>query len=860
MSAPEENAMRLGWSVAAAAAVVVATLLEVETVDVTAVLPLDDSGGGGVASFFPQETITTAARQRETIRLRIPAILSTVSEDYADPLRSVLQPGNAVPRQRYMLRISMRAALLLLLALPAGGATSTEVALLRDGSFVPKGEVCRFPARDRENPFKRWLTSQEVTCVASGTMTFPPGQWNVFGRIGGSAVSATPVLIDGAAAPQSLSLTVVPAATLSPLLQEASTGVVYAPRLGAAFPVARGSHVLVPAGEELWLIIVKKSLPAAIIPVPALDAGSERVIQSLGGGSFVIGWLQVPASDRDAVSTANGLSPPHVRLRSGGPSRDSYPLPPFSLLNGAFVLIRADSAGEAELALEGRGWIPGQRRVKVAEAVTVAAEPLLIRPGCSLVVNWSAEPGVQALERSLGSCNSSKEQTPQFEVSVSACPAAPKPGESFDPANCQPLRKESFGPDLKFGVMTLDDIPSGNYHAELTFGRLPPVSAMVTTVPAKQVSVPLHAAYFGLFGSLTKGDAPLGKDASLQFRGGGIGFAPMETGEYHAALPAPIDTDSPIDVASCDGAIKAIVLAGRPSTRSSRFDVNIPDNDLIVTITDTFTRAPIAGATLHYVVMSKAVPRRPVSSRVMTTPSDGTIEITGVPERELRLSVTQRGYLKYDVDPFSMLKSGKKNVDVQLVPINGNSGRLVSQHPFENATIFWFSYSGIETEHADVGPDGTFIYASTHTPDETMAVVSLSHPLWVRHSPDTRSGTRGQSFEVRFPDGAVRALEVSKGSANPHTVTFIGLVINGVIVPPSALRLHQTIRRLPATLSDLTPLPIRDLAETGPIDVILGPTVREIAVGAVSDVMLLERFSTAPHKRLGPGAKEVEFN
>ncbi|HXA20529.1 MAG TPA: hypothetical protein VN380_26350 [Thermoanaerobaculia bacterium] len=761
----------------------------------------------------------------------------------------------------------MRAAILLLLALPAAGAASTNVTLLRDGAPVSGGEMCRFPAGDQENPFKRWLASQDLTCAAAGSMTFPPGKWSVFGRLDGTSVSAAPVVIDGASAPETLSLPLVPAATLAPLLPDGLAGVVYAPRLGSAFPVAAGmARVSVPAGEELWLLVVKTSLPIAVIPVAALDAGTERAVSAQsGGGSFVIGWLYVAESDREVLNKGNA-SPPHVRLTSGGPSRDSYPLPPLAVLHGAFVFVRAESAGEATLDVGGRGWLPDRRRVKVAQAVSVAEEPLHVRPACTVIVNWSAEAGLPALERSIGSCEKKDDPSPQFEISLSSCAPPKNPREPVDPAACQTIRKQTFTPNPDFGSVTLDDIPSGTYRAELRCGKLPPVSAMVTALPMKQVTVPLHAAYLQLYGSLTFGDKPLGKDAILQFGRGGIGFASRDTGEYRAALLMPIDVDSQINVASCGEGPKALVFADQPSRgKNSRFDINIPDNVLTVTVTDTFTRAPIAGAQVIYVVNSLRVPRRPIATRnLMTKGGDarqpgedaGTVEIKSVPEREIRLYVKHSGYQDYAADPFSMLKDEKKNVDVQLVPLRGSEGKILSQNPFENATIFWFTSAGTQSEHADVGPDGTFIFASAHGPDETMAVVSRSHPLWVVRSPDTSSGTRGKPFEVRFPDGQARSLEVSIRGANPRSITHIGLVIGGVLVPPPALRLHQSLRNSPATLSGPTPLPIRDLAETGTIDVILGPMVERYVM---PDQILLRRFATAPRKRLAPGATAVVF-
>ena len=93
----------------------------------------------------------------------------------------------------------------------------------------------------------------------------------------------------------------------------------------------------------------------------------------------------------------------------------------------------------------------------------------------------------------------------------------------------------------------------------------------------------------------------------------------------------------------------------------------------------------------------------------------------------------------------------------------------------------------------------------------------------------------------------------------PRSVTHIGLAIGGVIVPLPALRLHPTLRGSLATISGSTPLLIRDLAETGPIDVILGPVGLMTERGGVPDAVLLQRFATGPRKRLAPGATAVVF-
>lgn len=757
----------------------------------------------------------------------------------------------------------MRVAVLLCLALSAdANAAGTVIAIQRDGSTVEQGEVCRFPAGDRENPFQRWLTSQAVTCVATGSpMVFPPGLWNVFGKVDGIALSTVPLLIDGDAAPETLSLSVDSAATVTPLLPAAHGGVIYAPRRGSAFPLAeRTPRVTVPAGEELWLFVLEKSTPISLVPIAALDPGSERTVDARSGGpSSVLAWLQVPEADRAALRNARGVSPPHVRAKSDGPFHDSDPLPPLALLNGAFVRVRGVSAGDAELEVGGRGWVPHRRRVKVASALSIAHDPLIARASATLIVNWSAADDLPALNRSIGSCDAT-EKSPRFEISVAACGPPPRPNEAVDPGACSAIRNESFDQDITFGTVRVEDVVPGMYRAEMRFGKLPPVSTIVNVPALQQRPLRLFASYNEVYGSLTRGGEPLGEDASIEFSGGGVGFATREKGEYRAAvLGRMIETDAQITVRPCSGAPPALVLADRPVRRNARFDIDIPANELTIAVSDTFTRMPLPGSTVRYVVMSLALPRRPLVTRVLATGNDdgseGGVVITSVPEREIRLAVSHPGYEKQDVEPFSMSKTEKKTVDVQLVPLRGSRGKIVSQRPFESGTIFWFSSAGTETERADLAPDGTFVYARSHEPDETMTVVSLSHPVWTLRAPRV---DRRQTVEVRFPDVAVREFDVSIERADRRDMRHIVLIIGGVSVPQPALRQHQALRGLPVTVRGAGPLRLRDIAETGPIDIVLGPTVAELSSGAgAMDLLALPQFADAPRKRLPPGATAI---
>jgi len=708
-----------------------------------------------------------------------------------------------------------RVALVVLVLTATAVAAETRVTLTGvEGS----AEVCRFRAGDREKPIERWLSAQTATCVASDApLTFPPGLWNVFARAR-AAVSIDPIVVDGASPPASLDIALVPAATVAVQLPPDTTGVVYAPKRVVAYPASE--RTTVPAGEELWLILLSKGAPVAVVPIAA---GAERVEARFDDAPAVLGWMQVSAADRAALKTARGVQQPHIAISANGKEVVAASQPSPDALNGAFVLFRGLSAGAAEVKLDGRGWLPFRRAVRVApQSVTLMREPIAARASATIMINWSTEGDLAALDRSLGSCEPPKE-TPRLELTIAACPE-PKPGKSLDPETCTVIHKETLRNELRFGSVRVDDVAPGTYRAELRFGRLPPIDEMVDAPPLQQRPIPLQARYFEAYGSLTHGGEPLREDARINFPNDGIGFALRDSGEYHAVVKESFPLDSKIDVATCSGK-RFIVLAeqGMDVWRKVRFDIDIPDNEITVTVADTFTQLPLAAATLNYVVMSKRVPRRPVLTRDIGQGEAGAgrFVIDAVPpERELHLTVSCRGYKKKEIDPFSMTKSEKKSIDVALVPLGGSEAKIISARSFEAGTIFWFNSSGVETERADLAPDGTFHFERTHYRDETMTVVSHSHPLWILRAPPVEKAT---PLQVRFPDSAPsRDAEVTIDNMPPRMVTPIGVAIGNLRVPQPALAHHLALRDTSPLLRGSGPLLIPALAETAPVDILRG--------------------------------------
>jgi len=240
---------------------------------------------------------------------------------------------------------------------------------------------------------------------------------------------------------------------------------------------------------------------------------------------------------------------------------------------------------------------------------------------------------------------------------------------------------------------------------------------------------------------------------------------------------------------------------------------------------------------------------------VTTNFTDPKFLMRGIPERQLRIEVTASGYKKKDIEPFTMGRSENKELEIQLEPVSGRQGMLISSHPFQNATIFWFS--GVsEIERADVASDGTFTFDADHYRDETMTVVSASHPLWITRPPQAE---RSRTMEVRFPDSApVRQADISLPGVLPRFTTVVGVAIGGLRVPQPALARHQALRDKTTVTTGEGPLSIVALAETGPIDILRGPSA--FVPAPTIEFFAVRDFPQSESKRLQPGSASVVFS
>jgi hypothetical protein len=91
--------------------------------------------------------------------------------------------------------------------------------------------------------------------------------------------------------------------------------------------------------------------------------------------------------------------------------------------------------------------------------------------------------------------------------------------------------------------------------------------------------------------------------------------------------------------------------------------------------------------------------------------------------------------------------------------------------------------------------------------------------------------------------------------------TYIGIVIGGVPVPQTALRTHQMLRDLEPLVFVGRSQRYRDILETGPIEVLRGPTVNQVppSLGRGFDPLMLPQSADVPRQWLRVGMTEIVF-
>jgi hypothetical protein len=96
---------------------------------------------------------------------------------------------------------------------------------------------------------------------------------------------------------------------------------------------------------------------------------------------------------------------------------------------------------------------------------------------------------------------------------------------------------------------------------------------------------------------------------------------------------------------------------------------------------------------------------------------------------------------------------------------------------------------------------------------------------------------RHGAINVRFPDIAGRSFEIARRTYDPRAVMPIALAIGGLRVPHALVRIHQSLRDLPAEVRGAGPARVADIIESGPIEVLQAASGESVRVSGTVVVL-----------------------
>lgn len=727
------------------------------------------------------------------------------------------------------------ASLTVAAALPAAAA----IRVTRDGAPVPSAEICYFAAVGTETPFVQQFASNSVSCSA----TLPRGLWNVFARQGSRFISGRVAFVDARVSTPDVELRLEPAATIEFLdIPSAAYGAAYLTDTLSLFPLPkRESKLLVPASRSLLpLLVSNRSIVRVGSPI-RMDEGSVGRAEFPPGRS-VVTWLSIAPADLTALHAARKPRLPEV-VAAG-----ARPINPVSGTINLDKAVQVFRGAAATLEVRGSGWRPQKIRVDPSDkAVVVTAEPLRLVPAATLVVDWYAAQDLAALsEQRVTDCKPEPKKS-AARLSVMKCRRPDL--RHFDLEGCTRLAEQNLSRQEKSGNVRFDDLDEGAKVLEVVYGDLPPIRRVVTLRKFDEELIRLPIEYSSLFGKVTVGGKSLG--SAIEMR---IDFdsekraVTTADGDYVAVMEKPLPKDRIIHFRSCDGTMDSAFIVDRDVAPNSRYDIDLPANELTVETVDAQSGAPVPGARVRYGAFRSDEMSSVYFYRVANslTGDDGRVVVKNIsPDKTIHVCAEHADYEKACADTFTMTSTQAKTLRVSMEPRGGFRGRVIAAQPIMGGDLYWFGLDGQQTEFVPIKPDGSFRFTREHRPDEVIVVVTTNLPLYIQRQPMLQSG---DELQIAIPVAPARSFEVSIETL-PQTDAIVTIAVGDLIVPYPAFAQHLALHGSMLDLRNRGPLLVPEILETAPLSVLLGPSPNEIGPDLRRiDLFRLPQYRGVPRK------------
>lgn len=711
--------------------------------------------------------------------------------------------------------------------------------VLNDGKRdLSGGEVCFFRSDASLSSFaleKLYFSKRDVRCYPAATiLDIPAGRFFIFGRHpDGYVTSSRQVRYSTEPSSeecyQYLELDVVPSAVLdlSSITTTAADSYVGAwvadtdGTLGNFLPSVPGEKTLqVPAGIAVVPMEITKGVPTRVGAVLTLEPGERYSLRDFSADSLhgdVITWIEGSdmvvrslgknntriARPTFTLTTASGeILSPATELRHPG----AY--------TGGLLIFKNVPAGKATISTAGRLWSRDAIELNVvAGGATVSPRPLRVVPAALVRVE---RPRWLDCTLFTGTCD--KTEAASATAILRQCKQRARDGGS---AECTPLRQTKMACDSE--PAEFEAIAPGEYEVELALPNGRSLKHSVTATVGKETRVDFDDAGPVYYGTVRLGKRPL--RARLTF-GTDDSAVSNAGGDYRVLLKTEPGT-TPIMIETCDGSERFVHIPKQPPSPFEPFDIQLPDNSLAVMVRDVRRGTPLAGARVRFGVLADPEGQTDdadefavVFTRSATADEKGVAVFKSVAaEAPLRVCASGKGYKHACSKRLRLEGTGDRRVGLELSPVAERQGVVIAPHDPGLAYVYLLTADGRLVSQTKVGPDGTFAYEFAPA-NGYAVVVSASLPLSVVPLPRDPGEA---ALVIRVPPAATRRFRVLLSPADSQRTANIALKVDGRLVPATAFTRHQSFRGLQPMILNGRPVDVTDIAEVGPIAVILGP-------------------------------------
>jgi hypothetical protein len=784
-------------------------------------------------------------------------------------------------------------ALVYLLA-AASASAATEYTLTTDtGLHLVGGTVCFYRITGTPgnvSPGAYWFTGKkEVRCLPSDTLLdLPVGMFHFFGTHPGGFITAMRQTLESTElAPvdsyKRVDLEVVPAGTLDfararPLIQPSDYFGVWindTERYPGFFVPALGdaNDIMIPARRDVVPLIISGGTPRFIGNVIRVEAGQRRMAEflpPLNGTGDLLSWIETDNQYiKHTVRHAAALSRLTAYAENSGQRFDSI-VPVFHVSNllGTLQIFKNVPVGATTLRIAGRTWETDELLTSVVPGVvTMTSKGLYTVPAGSITAHYTPPSGVVPIEAAQTQVCPREDAnrhgsgaTIRFTLYKCQQPKHGNP-QKLDVSDCveRTVREQALS---NLAPVEFTGVPGGNYVIEAYNATLGRQRHYAYVAPTDSVEVNLDAVAVPIFGRVTRLGKPVGNTKIIFHEdtpNRGVAVT-NEQGEFAAFVLAD-PAMWPTNVVACDESFRFTYMATEPRQPSAPYNIEIPANSLVVTVSDAATSKPLRDARARYAITDDEAESVVHYSETGIADAEGRVKFENIaPRRPIHVCARHRGF-RQACAPIMVLKDDEEqSINLRLSRSESKIGRVTGLS-IDIGKVFWVrEVTGIVTEISLIalGADGVFECTLDHSAAEYAVIASTNQPLVVVAPNNIRLG---EEISIEVPPIAVlRSFAVSL-STDDGERQWVTLSIGGRVLPLDAFAFHMNNRHQSAMVSKTSPLQVSEIAQSGPIVVhVVSPKQLSPTEKRFRDLFSLPEYSRLiRHKGLPDGATTVVF-